>query len=716
MPASLNFQDLFRTLPSPHIIFAPDDPDFTILEENEAHAATVNGLPEDVIGKPVMKAFPDTSESYVQNGKSELLESFRRVLKNKKPDTLPVTRYDIANEKGGYDVRYWKLVHYPLLDSKKNVVAIVQKTEEITEEITANARLKRLRSQLDEALSIGKISTWVWDIKQNLMVADANLAIMFGLDPHKAAAGLALEEFTKSIHPQDIERVENEIANAIKQKSHYEVEYRTLNAEGARHWVLARGHVELDQNGEPDTFPGVLIDITERKNAEFNMEFLSKASATLASTLDYRKMLQKIADLSIPHIADWCTVQMLDEQGDLQNLAIAHKDPQKVSWAKELNEEQGPPDKNAPTGVAQVIRTGKSEFYPVITDEMLVATAKNSKHLELLRSLEFYSAMIVPLKNGGEVVGGLTMISTELKRRYTEEDLSIAEELAYRASLAITNANLFRDAQHEIEERMRLEEELRNMNDWLERRVKERTKELEKTNVILERSNRELEDFAYVASHDLQEPLRKIQAFSNLLEEEYASKLGDGADYLGRMRNAAARMSTLIDDLLAFSRVTTKGRVFSKTNLEEIAYEVLNDLETRITKSDGKVTVEKLPTIDADPMQMRQLFQNIISNALKFHRPEVPPIVNISATTKDTKVLIKISDNGVGFDEKYLDRIFSVFQRLHGKESYEGTGIGLAVCRKITERHNGTITAKSTIGRGSTFIITLPKEQKENEA
>ena len=238
----------------------------------------------------------------------------------------------------------------------------------------------------------------------------------------------------------------------------------------------------------------------------------------------------------------------------------------------------------------------------------------------------------------------------------------------------------------------------------------------------LERSNRELESFASVASHDLQEPLRKIQAFGGRLEAKCAGQLApEGADYLARIQNAAGRMRTLIDDLLAFSRVTTKAQPFMAVDLGRVAREVVSDLEERIRSTSGKVEVGELPTVEADPTQMRQLLQNLIGNALKFHRPEEPPVVRVegkiapsSASGNGRPVpscLLLVADNGIGFDEKYLGRLFQVFARLHGREAYEGTGMGLAICRKIAERHGGSITARSAPGQGATFIVTLPVQQ-----
>ncbi|MGV3774650.1 MAG: ATP-binding protein [Verrucomicrobiales bacterium] len=238
----------------------------------------------------------------------------------------------------------------------------------------------------------------------------------------------------------------------------------------------------------------------------------------------------------------------------------------------------------------------------------------------------------------------------------------------------------------------------------------------------LEQSNRELQDFAYVASHDLQEPLRKVQAFGDRLKMKFTAALGsEGCDYLDRMQNAARRMQNLINDLLAFSRVTTKASPFRMVNLDQIVQEVLSDLEIRIQQSGAKVVINGLPTIEADPLQMRQLLQNLLSNALKFTQQGALPHVIIQGElveetlsignkpVKGTYCRITVKDHGIGFDEKYLDRIFTVFQRLHNRMSYEGTGIGLAICRKIVERHNGLITARSSPGTGATFIVMLPK-------
>ncbi len=238
----------------------------------------------------------------------------------------------------------------------------------------------------------------------------------------------------------------------------------------------------------------------------------------------------------------------------------------------------------------------------------------------------------------------------------------------------------------------------------------------------LKEANTELENFAYISSHDLQEPLRKIQSFGDRLKLKEADNLNpESLQYIDRMLNAAGRMQRLINDLLAFSRLTSHAREFEKINLNQLVSEVLSDLEVTVERANAQVhLVSSLPVISGDPTQMRQLFQNLISNSIKFRKDNVAPVIKIYCT-KDLRafsdvtllrnqVAIIVEDNGVGFNEKYLDKIFAIFQRLEAKK-YEGSGIGLAICKKIVQRHNGGITARSQEGVGTKFIITLPIDQ-----
>jgi signal transduction histidine kinase len=293
--------------------------------------------------------------------------------------------------------------------------------------------------------------------------------------------------------------------------------------------------------------------------------------------------------------------------------------------------------------------------------------------------------------------------------------------------------------------RDRAAQSLQEANERLEDRVRERTATISDANAALrgeietrrqaeqqaqlfaeelQRSNRELERFASVASHDLQEPLRKIQAFGDRLQRHSGGQLDEkGQDYLARMLGSAGRMRKLIDDLLTYSRVSTWVLPFVPVNLREVAEEVAGDLDGRLQATEGRIEIGELPTIEAEPVQMRQLLQNLVGNALKFHRPGVPPVVTITSRVLPADAAaagevapaevceLTIADNGIGFDQVYVDRIFELFQRLHNRHEYEGTGMGLAICRKIVERHGGQIAATSTPGQGTRFLVKLPTTQ-----
>ncbi|MDD3518506.1 MAG: ATP-binding protein [Chromatiales bacterium] len=272
--------------------------------------------------------------------------------------------------------------------------------------------------------------------------------------------------------------------------------------------------------------------------------------------------------------------------------------------------------------------------------------------------------------------------------------------------------------QTEIAARTRIEAALREQQQELERRVAERTEavrrayaELEQKAAAIARSNDDLEQFAYIASHDLQEPLRMVSNYVSLLEHRYAERLDDEArEFMHFAVEGAQRMQQLIHDLLAYSRISTRPGAPAAVPIETALDEAIADLRTAIDETGAAITRDALPVVRADPTQLRQLFMNLLGNAIKFGRDNVPCRIHVAAERIDGQWRIDVHDNGIGIEPRHQERIFEIFQRLHERERYPGTGIGLALCRRIVERNGGRIWVESTPGEGSTFHFTLPAE------
>jgi PAS domain S-box-containing protein len=452
------------------------------------------------------------------------------------------------------------------------------------------------------------------------------------------------------------------------------VERTFICKDGSHISVINEDRLIYDKTGKIVGIRSALHDITERKQAEFDSKIISEIIHGVITTSNLDQLLLLI-HRSIAKVlnAENCFIAIYDSQAEQFHMQF-FVDSQDSSL----------PVVKLGRGLTGYI-FNKNQAMLLTYDDIQDLTAKGEIELVGTPPAVWLG---VPLKLATQTIGVLAVQDYENKDTYNQNHVERLSAIADQIALAI-ECKLSAD-------------------------------QLKIFNEKLQQSNRELQDFAYVASHDLQEPLRKIQAFGDRLERKYREALSEeGADYLQRMRHAAKRMQVLIEDLLTFSRVSTKSQPFVAVNLEEITRDVLSDLEVRIEQTGATVHLDKLPTLDADPLQMRQLMQNLVGNALKFSQPDVPPVIKIFGDFNQITNLpgnicqIKIQDNGIGFEEKYTDRIFTVFQRLHGRGEYEGSGVGLAVCRKIVERHNGHITAESAVGEGATFIITLPVKQME---
>jgi signal transduction histidine kinase len=415
--------------------------------------------------------------------------------------------------------------------------------------------------------------------------------------------------------------------------------------------------------------------------AQQRSEFLSEASTILASSLDYERTLSVVARLAVPRLADWCAVDVVMPDESLRRVAVMHSDPARIKIARDFADRYPP----RPTDIIpQVIKTGVAQLVPYIPPESLELVARDAEHLGMLRELGLRSCIIVPLLTRGKAVGAITLVTSESGRSYGEEDVQLAEELARRAATAVDNTQLYAAAQRQ-------------------------TQEAEAALVALRQSNEDLQQFAYVASHDLQEPLRTIASYTQLLSRRYRGKLDESADeFISFIVEAARRMSELIQDLLAYSRAanTPDSRPREVVRMDEVLAAVRTNLTIAVKESGASILAGDLPAVKADPMQMVQLLQNLIANAIKYRGEETPQIT-IDAQPAGSEWIFAVADNGIGIEPGYAERIFGIFKRLHGSR-YPGTGVGLAICKRIVERHGGKIWVESDGFKGSAFKFTLP--------
>ncbi len=416
-------------------------------------------------------------------------------------------------------------------------------------------------------------------------------------------------------------------------------------------------------------------DITRRKREQQGAELLSEASRVLASTLDYEKTLETIARLAVGELADWCAVDLVQTGGSVQQAVVAHVDREKIKWAKELNKRY-PPDYAGPTGAGHVIRTGQPEIYSEISDDMLVAAARDEQHLAIMRELQIKSALTVPMIARGRVLGALTLISTQKGRRYGDADLALAMEIATRAAIAIDNAQLYRSALAASEAKSA---------------------------------------FLATISHELRTPLNAIIGYQSLLKEGIDGSLNESQlAQLSRIRASADHLLGLIDEVLTFSWLEAGKEVVLREEVE--LRPIVEEAVTMVTPLAGaKGLSVRVDVPDAraftDAGKVRQILLNLLSNAVKFtDRGEI----TVRARVKEGKAEISITDTGIGVATENLERIFEPFWQVEQSSTRRagGTGLGLSVSRSLARLLGGEVTVESKLGEGSTFIVTLPARRE----
>ena len=616
--------------------------------------------PEQAVGKTDFDFFPPEEAQ-------EFFQDEQKIIQTGQP---LINKIEMQTQHGG-DVAWASVTKVPLQDEAGKVIGIAGINRDITDQKRAEEALARERSLLRTLIDNLPDAIYAKDTAgRKTLINPADLK-NFGCKTEAEAIGK--NDF--DLFPKDIaEKFWADDQKVIQGQLVLNREEYFLNAEGEKHWLLTSKLPLRDQSGTIIGLVGIGRDITKHKQAEEALvrerSLLRRSEERLREVMRSTRCILNFGEVEAPE--GW-RERVMNEPTLLRwnfpvvNLEAAQEVfplnvPPGKQYQQVWSDSRHPDDFDGMHRVAREAFLHDAPFY------------RNEFRCTDKHGIEHWMQEFITIHKLGEnrwQVFGINTDITDLKKT----------ESALRSN----------------------EEKLRQFT------------------AQLERSNRELQDFAYVASHDLQEPLRKIVVFGERLKEQAAGKLdAESCDYMERMQKAASRMQTLINDLLSFSRVTTKAKPFEPVDLAKVADDVVNDLEGRIEQVKGRVEVGSLPVIEAEALQMRQLLQNLIGNALKFRRPEAPPVVKVAAQiianpspeagngVAKKLCRLTVSDNGIGFDEKYLDRIFNVFQRLHSRNEYEGTGMGLAIARKIAVFHHGDITARSKPGSGATFIVTLP--------
>jgi len=664
-------------------------------------------------------------------------------------------------------------------DKNGAVTRFIGTVLDITKRKTTEEELKSSDERLREALLVASTGTWKINLETGIDTRDASLNKILGLEPVETNIPIA-DSFTR-IHPDDKQRMKDALETAVRNRTVYDEEIRLFQPGGKMLWIRDRGQVVVNDAGEPIYITGAAIDITEQKEKEEQLKISEERFRGLFHNSSVAMAIVNLNGTFLevnPVLLDMFgyTAEEMRSK-DIQSLTH----PAFISTSLEKLQQTILGQIDGFVTQKKYIRKNGEEFWGEISVSLVKDLNNKPKHLIGIlsdihdkklaeESLKMQARVLESMDEGvsvsdengiilytnsaedemfGYQTGELLGKHVTVQNAYTPEEnerivANVIEELkshgfwngewhnkrkdgstfytfSHITALDLGERRVLVCVQRDITEEKKYKEFLERSAEELEQRVQERTRELKEANEQLERSNAELEQFAYITSHDLQEPLRKIRTFASRIEDELT---GSGQTtvlkHLQKVMASSERMSLLIRDLLNYSRLTKEERQFEDINLNEVLQDVQSDFEVMIAQKRAEIKVGSLPTIKGISLQINQLFFNLLGNSLKFSKPGVPPVIEITSGIIEAEgakqlglkvqpyVQLTFSDNGIGFNPSYREQIFEIFQRLNSRDNYAGTGIGLALSKRVVENHEGMIVADSEEGKGATFTVYLP--------
>ena len=626
-----------------------------------------------LVGRTIREAMPELEAE-------GLVAMVERVLETGEPlvaRELPVRLAGMADRPER--MAYLSGTYQPLRGPTGEVEGIMSFAFEVTDQVHARRAAEQAEARLRLAVDAAGMGTWDFYPQTGELACNRRYRQLFGLPD---SGPLAVKQFADAIAPDDMVRVQAAVQRAFDPAGdgEYRIEYRVVGVtDGIERFVEMRGRAFFDERGTPIRFTGTGIDMSAQKRAADRLRFLSEAAATLTSSLDVRANLDAMARQAVPLVADWCVVDLVDEEGSLQEAALAHGDPVKQAVGHQMRKLYAPAPPGRRSGLGEVLRSGQTLFLPELSDDYLRQACQDERHYQMVKQLGLRSAVVAAFKVDGRSVGTVSFVLADSRRRYEAEDVSMAEDLASRASLAMENARLFREVERAVEKR---------------------------------------DDFLSIASHELKTPLTSLGLFLDAcrreLERGKAPDLERMRTRLDRASGQLDRVTSLVNRLLDVSRISA-GRLELDVAEADLGA-LITDAVGRLRDQASKVGCELRLAIQAgadelrlrcDASRLDEVVTNLLANALKFGvgRP-----VDVQVGVGGDGLELRVSDHGPGVRAEDRERIFERFERTAEARNIGGIGLGLWISKQIVVAHGGSIRLDGEALHGATFIVQLPRD------